>query len=214
MEITALSAHVDELLAMDSRTPSAMLQSALYHGALGVMQSLYGTESSQEKALHDHIEVIFKKGHPANSNDIASAINTIKGTLASIKAELDVGLIGSLRAKLTGEVLADLIKLSRTTLTEPGDDAKNVAAVLAAAAFEDAVRKLSDTKGLGEKEKLADVLTALKDAGVLQGAEVGIAQSYLSFRNRALHAKWSEVGRPGVESALAFTEQLILKHFA
>ena len=214
MKLTALSTRVDELLGVPQQTPSTMLQSALYNGTLGVMQSLYGTDSSQEKALREHIELIFQKGHPTNQHSIEVAIEAIKGSLASIKSELDAGFIGSLRVTLTGEVLADLIKLSRTTLTEPGDDAKNVAAVLAAAAFEDAVRKLSDTKGLGEKEKLADVLTALKDAGVLQGAEVGIAQSYLSFRNRALHAKWSEVGRPGVESALAFTEQLILKHFA
>ena len=213
MKLTALSARVDDLLGSTSQRSSAMLQSTLYHGVLGVMQSLYGTDSIQEKALRDHIEAIRQKGHPANEHDIAVAIDVVKGTLTSIKAELDAGFIGSLRVTLTGEVLADLIKLSRTTLTETGDGSKNVAAVLAAAAFEGAMRKLSDTKGLGEQEKLADVLTTLKDNGVLQGAEVGIAQSYLSFRNRALHAKWSEVDRPGIESALAFTEQLILKHF-
>jgi hypothetical protein len=49
---------------------------------------------------------------------------------------------------------------------------------------------------------------------VLQGAEVGTAQSYLTFRNRALHAQWDEVSRPVVESALAFTEQMLLKHLS
>ena len=86
------------------------------------------------------------------------------------------------------------------------------AAVLAAAAFEDVLRRLADLKGVAHKEKLADVLMALKDLGILQGAEVGIAQSYLSFRNRSLHAQWNEVDGPAIESALAFIEQLILKH--
>jgi hypothetical protein len=142
-----------------------------------------------------------------------SSIAAIRGALESIKAELDAGFIGSLRATLTGEIITDLIKLARTTLEEPGDDAKNVAAVLTAAAFEDAMRKLSDLKGLPEHEKLQDVLIALKDAGVLQRTEVTTAQSYLSFRNQALHAKWSEVDRAVVQSALGFTEQIILKHF-
>lgn len=111
-----------------------------------------------------------------------------------------------------GEVLTDFIKLARAALQESGDGAKNVAAVLAAAAFEDVLRRLADEKGLGHQEKLADVLTALKKVGVLQGAEVGIAQSYLSFRNRSLHAQWNEVDRPAIESILAFTEQVILKN--
>ena len=63
-------------------------------------------------------------------------------------------------------------------------------------------------------EKLADVVTALKERDVLQGSQVGIAQSYLSFRNRALHAKWAEVDRPEVASVLGFTEALLVKHFS
>lgn len=108
--------------------------------------------------------------------------------------------------------MTDLVKLARAVLEEANDDAKNVAAVLTAAAFEDMVRRLADLRGGKETEKLADVLIWLKNTGVLQGSEVGIAQSYLSFRNRALHAKWSEVDRPSVESVLAFTEQIILKN--
>ena len=175
------------------------------------MQALYGTDSSQEKALRTSIEVL-NKAHPAASFVINNSVAAIGGVLVAIKAELDSGFIGSLRATLTGEVLTDFIKLARKTLEESGDDAKNVAAVLAAAAFEDVLRKIADLKGIDHQEKLADVMTALKDVGVLQGAEVGIAQSYLSFRNRSLHARWNEVDRPAIESVLAFTEQVILKH--
>ena len=57
------------------------------------------------------------------------------------------------------------------------------------------------------------MLIWLKDMGVLHGSEVGIAQSYLSFRNRALHAKWDEIDLPSVGSVLAFSEQIILKNF-
>jgi hypothetical protein len=54
----------------------------------------------------------------------------------------------------------------------------------------------------------------LKDAGVIQSPQIGIAQSYLSLRNHALHANWDEIGRESIHSVLGFTEQLLLKHFA
>jgi len=85
---------------------------------------------------------------------------------------------------------------------------------LTAAAFEDTIRRLAAKEGIAHYDKLADTLEELKMKGILQGAQVGVAQSFLSFRNKALHAKWAEVDMPSVQSALAFTEQLLLKHFA
>jgi hypothetical protein len=212
MNLSTIKARVDELLSMTSQPPRTTLESTLHHGTLGVMQALYGPNSSQEQELRAYTKGLRNSAHLHHYPPVDS-IEVIKGTLESIKAEPDAGFVGSLRATLTGEILADLIKLSRTTLKEPGDDAKNVAAVLTAAAFEDVMRKLSDLKGLPEHDRLQDVLIALKNAGVLQRTEVTTAQSYLSFRNNALHAKWSEVDRPVVQSAVGFTEQIILKHF-
>ena len=212
MNLSTIKARVDELLAMASQHPSTMLESTLHHGTLGVMQALYGPDSSQEQEFRAYTKVLRTSAH-LHSYDPVSSAEAIIGVLQSVKAELDAGFIGSLRATLTGEILTDLIKLARTTLEETGNDAKNVAAVLTAAAFEDVMRKLSDLIGLAEHEKLQELLIALKDAGGLQRTEVTTAQSYLSFRNNALHAKWSEVDRPVVQSALGFTEQIILKHF-
>jgi hypothetical protein len=212
MNLPTMKARVNELLAMTSERPNTVLESALHHGTLGVVQALYGPNSSQEQELRAYTKTL-RTSAQIQGYAPASSMEAIRGALESIKAELDAGFIGSLRATLTGEILTDLIKLARTTLEEPGNDAKNVAAVLSAAAFEDVMRKLSDHNGLPEHKRLHDVLIALKDAGVLQRTEVTTAQSYLSFRNNALHAKWSEVDRPIVHSVLGFTEQIILKHF-
>lgn len=213
MNITLLKSRVDSLLNSSSQTSSIELQNTLYLGTLSVMQAVYGPNSSQESGLRTYIECLREKGHPSSSLIIQQSISAIKGSLSSINSEIDSGFLGTLRAALTGEILTDIIKLARAVLDQKGDDAKNVASVLSAAAFEDTLRKLADLKKCGDADKLADLLTQIKDAGVLQGAEVGIAQSYLSFRNRALHAKWNEVDRPSVESVLAFVEQIILKHF-
>jgi nicotinamide mononucleotide adenylyltransferase len=112
-------------------------------------------------------------------------------------------------------VLTDLIQLARTVLNERDDGAKNVAAVLAAAAFEDTIRRMGETfAGVIGKDDLASVLTKLKDAEVMKSPQIGTAQSYLSFRNHALHANWEDVQRESVHSILGFVEQLLLKHFS
>ena len=136
------------------------------------------------------------------------------GTLRSLKREIEGGLTGNLRQQVAGEVLTDLIQLSRTTLSE-GDKAKNVAAVLAAAAFEDTIRRMGKTfAGVIGHDDLSEVLKKLKDAGTMQGPQVGIAQSYLSFRNHALHANWEKIEKESIHSVLGFVEQLLLKHFS
>jgi hypothetical protein len=143
VNLSAVKARVDELLALTRERPSTTLESALHHGTLGVMQALYGPNSSQEQELRAYAKGLRTSAQLLNHAPVTS-IEAIKGALESVKAELDTGFIGSLRATLAGEVLTDLIKLARTILAESGDDAKNVGAVLTAAAFEDVLRKLAD----------------------------------------------------------------------
>ena len=178
------------------------------------MHALYGRDSSRERDLRSNLERIAQSYYPTTQVSLESSMSLLRGALRSIQADIDSGMLGSLRNTVTGEVLSDLIRLARTVSDETGDGAKNVAAVLAAAAFEDCLRRLAESAGLPHHEKLADVVTALKAKDILQGAQVGIAQSYLSFRNRALHAKWAEVDASAVASVLGFTEALLVKHFS
>jgi hypothetical protein len=138
----------------------------------------------------------------------------IFGTLQNLKAEIKAGLIEGLQKTLTGEVLTDFLKLARITLKEKGEGAKNVASVLGAALFEDTTRRLATLNGISHKEKLASVLVELKNQKILQGSQVGIAQSYLNYRNNSLHADWDKIDRPEIQSVLAFTEELLLRHFS
>ena len=69
---------------------------------------------------------------------------------------------------------------------------------------------LADVTG---RPDLQDVLIKLKDARIIEPPQIGIAQSYLKFRNDALHADWNNIDRTSAHSVLAFVEQLLLKHF-
>ena len=139
----------------------------------------------------------------------------LKGLLANLKAEVEQGLVGDIERRGHGAALADFLGLAKETLSEGGDTAKDVAAVLVAASFEDTVRRmgssLADIRG---RPDLSEVIAGLKQAGVFQGAPLSTALGFLKFRNDALHADWSKIDRVVVGSCLAFVEGLLLKHFA
>jgi hypothetical protein len=183
----------------------------LYQGALTLLAAVHGTGSIQVNALVKDAEQVRAKWSPGSGDREVG--NLAHSALTNLKAELDAGIVGSLQRTITGEVLTDFIQLARTALEEKGDEAKKVAAVLAASVYEDTIRRLALTNGIPHTEKLSDVLTALKDNGLLQGSQVGIAVSYLNFRNNSLHAQWDKVERESVASVLGFVEQLLLKHF-
>lgn len=182
--------------------------------AVSLLTSLYGPNSPQLEAFNIAQAQIAKQSE--NPRDAAfyqgqQAHTTIK----NVVAESESGLIGSLRAQVAGEILSELVALGKDTLTGGTESAKNVSAVLIAAAFEDLMRRMgSELAGVVGRPKLEDVLTALKNAGVLKGGEVGTAQSYLKFRNDSLHADWTKVQQSQVQSCTAFLEVLLVKHFS
>jgi len=136
------------------------------------------------------------------------------GAIRNVIAELKAGLIVKLRVVVAGEILAELIRLSKELMIDRTEEAKTTAAVLVAAAYEGLIRRMGEEfAGVTDRPKLEEVIGTLKNAAVLKGGEVAVAQSYLKFRNDSLHADWKNVDRSQVESCLAFSESLLLKHF-
>jgi len=176
------------------------------------MTILYGPKSTQVENFIEEGQKMRDRYAPGTAANFVGEL--AEGALKNMKSELAAGVIGSLQRTITGEVLTDFLQAARAALDEKGDDAKNIAAVLAAALFEDTIRRLATADGIPHIEKLQDVITELKNKAVLQGPQVGIANSYLKFRNDSLHAQWENVGRESVVSVLGFVEQLLLKHFS
>ncbi len=199
MDIDAISTRVDELLAIRLGEHFRENDNTLLQGAISLLSAVYGSSSTQLAPLK------------AQHTSPYSGARTARAALLNLKRELELGLLGNLRMTLAGETIADLITLAK----QCKDDSKEVAAVLAAAAFEDTIRRLgSERAGVSGRPDLADVLTILKDQGITQGPQVGIAQSYLKFRNDALHADWDKIENESIAAVLGFVEILILKHFS
>lgn len=202
---------IDELLGLKAEEGEVGYANAaqITQGCVSLLTISYGPKSNQLAQFNTTITEI---GSASRNYWIIIAC---RGVLLNLRREVEQGLIESLRQQVAGEVLTDLIQLARTVLDEPGDNPKNVASVLAAAAFEDTIRRMGETlAGVIGTDDLADVLKKLKDADVMKSPQVGIAQSYLTFRNRALHANWNDIQRESVLSVLGFVEQLLLKHFS
>lgn len=182
--------------------------------AVSLLSSVYGPQSVQFKTFSGQLERIAAGAEsPANARQFENlaALGAIQNTVA----ELQGGLISNLRTLVAGEIFGELVGLAKQILTDQTEAAKNVAAVLVAAAFEDLMRRMGvELAGVTGRPELQDVITALKNAAALKGGEVGTTQSFLKFRNDSLHADWARVQRSQVESCLAFIEALLLKYFS
>ena len=205
MDDSAIRKRIDELLKVPDTDEGGH---HLFQGTMNLVSLVYGPDSV---LLRDMERVGQGKGGVVY---LIQRRTAARGTLENLRGDLDAGVVSNLRAQVAGAVLTDFMAASRAALDESGEGAKNVAAVLAAAVFEDTMRRMaSDLAGVVDRPELSDVLQTLKNKGVLQHSEFSIAQMYLQFRNRALHAEWEKVGRESVASCLGFVEQLLVKHF-
>jgi hypothetical protein len=218
---TSILARIDQLLSIHAEAGDIDGQYAatveVLNGTLTLARALYG-DADETPQVH----ILMKAAQVAREKKENLAITFTKlvkpavhGALRSMRAEVEQGLVGNVERRTTGEVLGDMLTLAKEALDEGTTDAKNVAAVLTAAAYEDTVRRLAAAKAaVNGRPKLQVVVEALKTADVLRGAEFTTAQGYLKFRNDSLHADWANVSAAVVGSCLAFTEGLLLKHFA
>jgi hypothetical protein len=215
MEKSDLIKRIDELLSLSGNPGKPDYVSRIqemFHGAIDILVMIYGPGSVQLQNFIKEEESI--RQHYVGEVGAEFRQPLAEGILKNAKAAIGMGLIESFQKSITGDVLSDFLRLARAVLEEKGDDAKNVSSVLAAALFEDTLRRIAEINGIPHIEKLQDVIIALKDKSILQGSQVGIANSYLNFRNNSLHAQWEKVERESVASVLGFCEQLLIKHIS
>lgn len=216
MDETSILKRIDELLALtpaNAHIRANTLANEMVQDTITIITHLYGSDSPQMNSFRATVDARQKGAHGI-SHLMMELLESVKGVLRSIKSQIEGGLIGSLRKQITADVLSDFIKLSREALDKNTEGSKNVAAVLAAAGFEDTLRRIGERfAGITGREDLSNVLIQLKNSGIIQSPQIGIAQSFLTFRNRAMHANWSDIEREAVQSCLSFTQELLLKHF-
>ena len=130
----------------------------------------------------------------------------------SAKEDFEGGYVFDVELRVSREVFGDFIALARQSLAEGH---KDVAAVLACAALEDALKRFADANGLAVGDKtMQEVVNALKSSGLVAGAQKTLLDAMLRIRNLAMHADWEKIAEPDVSSVLGFVEQFLLSKFS
>ena len=118
----------------------------------------------------------------------------------------------NLQRSVSGEIFGDLVAAAKAALSE-GNHA--VAAVLASAALEDALKRYALAQGLQvEGNTMEEVVNALKSKGLVSGAQKPLLSAMPKIRNQAMHADWSKLQAQEVGSMVGFVEQFLLSHFS
>jgi hypothetical protein len=108
-----------------------------------MLTALYGPQSQQLTEFQAGCERIGK-----NTNKgvipLRPLFDHAEGAILNAKAELEAGLIENMRAAVAGEVLAELARIGKEILEDKTDEAKNVGAVLIAAAYEGTLRRMGE----------------------------------------------------------------------
>ncbi len=92
-----------------------------------------------------------------------------RGVFTAAKDDFEGGFLFSLESSITGEVFRDFVRLARQSLAE---GYKDVAAVLASAALEDALKRHAKQNSLAvESASMSQVISALKTKGLVSGAQ-------------------------------------------
>jgi hypothetical protein len=140
-----------------------------------------------------------------------SEVMVLRGVFLAAKDDYDGGYVFNVDLRVSGEVFGDFVALAKKSLSEGN---KDVAAVLACAALEDALKRYATANGLTvEGKTMQEVVNTLKSSGLVAGAQKSMLDTMPKVRNAALHADWAKLSEPDVASVIGFVEQFLLTKF-
>ena len=183
----------------------------LYTGTMNLVSNIYGSSSPQMSSVIEINERLMNSNYDEDDKN-AFLVEELKGTLKSIKDEINHGLLESIQKQAKAEILADFIYLAKHSLDEGN---KDVAAVLSCAALEDTLKKYADNHGLEVEDKdMSDVINSMKAKGLLHAPQAKVLKSYVAVRNKAFHAEWGKIDSAEVHSVIGFVQDFIVSKFA
>lgn len=170
--------------------------------ALSLIQAAFGENSAQlSNFRHSYGEC----------RGFDYEVDALKGIFRAAKADFDGGYIFSVETAISGEIFGDFVSLAKAALHE---GSKDVAAVLACAALEDALKRYASQNGLDVNDKvMQEVVSAIKTKGLVTGAQKSLLDAMPKIRDYAMHANWEKISAQDVGSVIGFVEQFLLTHF-
>jgi uncharacterized protein YutE (UPF0331/DUF86 family) len=120
---------------------------------------------------------------------IRSDVDALLGHLRFLRDAFGGDLLQSLQNEISAADFADFLGHARYYMAE---GKKVEAAVIAAAVFEDGVKRLGLASGVQDVSSLDGTISALRTSGVFSSVEAKQLRYLAGIRNAALHASWQE----------------------
>lgn len=138
-------------------------------------------------------------------------VKVLQGIFQSAREDFEGGYIFDVDLRVSGEVFGDFVAMAKQALS---DGYKDVAAVLACAALEDALKRFAQAKGLSvDDSTMSEVVNALKSKGLVSGAQKSLLDTMPKIRNFAMHGNWDKISAADAGSVIGFVEQFLLSNF-
>ena len=167
------------------------------------------------------IKAVFGQDSPHYQNFVSALkqcegydddIESLQGLFMSAKESYEGGYVFNVELSISGEIFGDFVNLAKQALK---DGHKDVSAVLASAALEDALKRYAKSNGINvDDATMQKVIGAIKSAGLVSGARKTLLETMPKIRNCAMHAEWDKITEPEVKSMLGFVEQFLLTEFS
>lgn len=202
--------RIDELLQRRGEHASAGGLGELQMAAISICVSLYGADSSQVRSIETTRKELWSSKYDEDYKQRLLADN-LQGLLRTVASDINGGRVRDLQLQASGEVFGDFLNAARFALS---DGFKDVAAVLACGALEDALKRFAVTNRLAVYDKdMAEVVNALKGAGLVRGPQGALLQGFVKIRNKAFHAQWDSIEPADVQGVIGFTQEFLLSRF-
>lgn len=172
---------------------------SLFHGVFGDKGPHYLRFSAEMTAI--------------NNNYISERqLEACRGIFLGAKGDFDGGYLFDVERSVSGELFGDLVALAKAALSE---GQHTVAAVLASAALEDALKRFAIANGLAvEGNTMEQVVNALKSQGLVSGPQKALLSAMPKIRNHAMHADWDKLTPQDAGSVVGFVEHFLLSTFS
>ena len=207
--------RIDELLRKEPGQVSLVETGEISLAVTDILEKIYGTCSPQLELVEIVRKQVYENKNTRHADEYFNArlfVQHLHGFLRNLALDIRGGRIANIQSEARGEVLGDFLVLARKALDE---EQKNVAAVLACAALEDALKRCASEQGLDVHDQdMSAVVNALKSKKVIRGAQGQVLRGYVRIRNKAFHAEWDAIDVPSVDSIIAFTETFLVQQFS
>jgi hypothetical protein len=137
-------------------------------------------------------------------------VHEVVSILRYLLEDLRDGMIVSITDATRAETFDNFLDHGKDYLAQ---SQKPEAGVIVGVVFEDSVRRICDKQGIKQTDiKLDQLITELTKNGTFTQMKAKRARAAAHVRTKATHAQWKEFELSDVQSAVQFTEELILNH--